>query len=368
MSGPVLVACASHQLGGSERILLDWVPELGSEAVVACPEGPLRDGLLAGGTAWRPLRRRAMEVRPTAGDRVREAGRLLARARELAAAMRGMRPATVVAWGMPSLVSAATALVAVRPRPRLVFVHVDLLPAGPMRHAVVQAAQRAQRVVTLSRDAASDLDRRGTLRERIAVVHPGVDLERFAAAPWPEGPPRALLSGAIVGWKRPDLALEIVARAAATLPGLTLDVLGAPLDSAGETLLRTLRRRAEEPDLAGRVRFLGRVDDPRGAVADAQALLHCADREPFGLVVPEALALGRPVVAPAAGGPAEVVTAECGRLFAPGDAAAGAAALIEVLRSPEHAREMGSAGRRRVEAEFDAAGSRRRFAAAVASA
>ena len=42
------------------------------------------------------------------------------------------------------------------------------------------------------------------------------------------------------------------------------------------------------------------------------------------MVLVEALARGRPVVAPAAAGPLEIVDARCGALYPPGDAAAGA--------------------------------------------
>jgi glycosyltransferase involved in cell wall biosynthesis len=76
------------------------------------------------------------------------------------------------------------------------------------------------------------------------------------------------------------------------------------------------------------------VADPRPALARAHLLLHCADREPYGLAIVEALAAGRPVAAPAAGGPQELLTPACGRLYAPGDAAAGAAAVIALLADP----------------------------------
>jgi glycosyltransferase involved in cell wall biosynthesis len=108
------------------------------------------------------------------------------------------------------------------------------------------------------------------------------------------------------------------------------------------------------------VRFLGAVDDPRTALAPAQLLLHAADREPFGLVLVEALAAGRPVVAPAAGGPLEIVTPGCGRLYPPGDAEAGAAALRAVLADPGL-----RAGARERARDFDGPASARRFAAAV---
>src|SRR3954449_6145038 len=63
----------------------------------------------------------------------------------------------------------------------------------------------------------------------------------------------ALVLGAIVPWKRPDLALEIAALAARELPELRLRIAGEPLDAHGEALLARLRERAGRPDLAGRV-------------------------------------------------------------------------------------------------------------------
>ena len=58
----------------------------------------------------------------------------------------------------------------------------------------------------------------------------------------------------------------------------------------------------------------GRVDDPERLLASAACLLHCAEREPYGMVVAEALASGVPVVAPISCGPAELVDPDCGRL------------------------------------------------------
>ena len=109
------------------------------------------------------------------------------------------------------------------------------------------------------------------------------------------------------------------------------------------------------------MRLLGAVAEPREALAGAHCLLHCADREPFGLALVEALAAGRPVVAPAAAGPLEIVTPACGRLYAPGSADAGATALRAVLAEPEL-----RAGARARALQFDGADAARRFAAVVA--
>jgi glycosyltransferase involved in cell wall biosynthesis len=76
--------------------------------------------------------------------------------------------------------------------------------------------------------------------------------------------------------------------------------------------------------------------------------------EPFGRVLIEAMALGRPLVAPREGGPLEIVVdGETGILVPPRDASALAAAIERLIDDPELRRRMGDAGRARVDAVFD---------------
>ncbi|MEA2457190.1 MAG: N-acetylglucosaminyl-diphospho-decaprenol L-rhamnosyltransferase, partial [Thermoleophilaceae bacterium] len=86
--------------------------------------------------------------------------------------------------------------------------------------------------------------------------------------------------------------------------------------------------------------------------------LHCADREPYGMALVEALASGVPVVAPADGGPREITDDSCARLYRPGDASAAAAAL----RAARAARDaLSGPARARAERLFDVRESRRRY-------
>lgn len=355
---PVLAVSYSGLLGGAERLLLDVAGGLPEPPLLACPPGPLAKAARARGVGVFELRERSLHLRRSPQDRIAAPARIAAQAAEVRALLRSTRPDALLGWSM----RAGMACAAASPRVPLVLQHNDLLPSPLVARAVRAAAARADLVVAVSRCVAQDLDPKNRLPVR--VIHAGVDLESFRPRPREAASePEVLLLGAIEPWKRPDLALDAVALAAAHLPALRLRVVGEPIGPAGERLLERMRERAERPDLHGRVTFEGRVEDPAGALAAASALLHCADREPYGMVVAEALAAGLPVVAPDACGPAEIVEPGCGLLYTPGDAQAAARALVTVLRDPGERERMGAAARAMAERKLDVHEMRARYAA-----
>ncbi len=361
----VLFVSYSGVLGGAERLLVDFAGGLPRPPVIACPAGPLADSARAAGMHVFPLRARALDLRGRPGESVRALQRLAAHSLEVRHLVRALSPEVVIAWGMRSAIACTLGGGLDAP---VVFQHNDLLP-GPVVGAVVRrAAARADRVMTLSAAIARDLDPDGRLGTRLTVVYPGVDLDLFPPPGPPADPPEVVLLGALVGWKRPDLALEAIAIARRARPGVRLRLLGEPLNGVREEgLVERLRARAMRPDLVDAVEFVGAVADPRPELARAACLLHCADAEPFGMAVLESLAAGRPAVVPASAGPAEIVEPSCGFLYPPGEASAAAAAILRVLESPERAAGMGACGRIRVREGFDAGAARRRYAEAVAS-
>ena len=168
-------------------------------------------------------------------------------------------------------------------------------PARPAARAMLGAVRRwdvgaAGRVTAFVANSQLTRERIQDFYERDAlVVHPPVDVERFAAQPDPQD--YFLSVGEVTRHKNTEIAL-----AAADRAGVKIKVVGEGPD------LPRLRKRFV------RAEFLGRVDDRRliELYARCRALV-VPGVEEFGITMVEAHAAGRPVVAAAEGGALEIV-------------------------------------------------------------
>ena len=155
--------------------------------------------------------------------------------------------------------------------------------------------------------------------------------------------------GRLVDWK----ALDIVIAALEQLPEASLDVIG------DGPMLEPWRALATRLGILARVRFHGWL--PQRACANfltnACALVLPSLYECGGAVVLEAMAMARPVIATAWGGPADYLDPTCGILVEP----AGHTALIQgfaeamrrLIDSPAQRERMGDAGREKLLRDFD---------------
>jgi phosphatidylinositol alpha-mannosyltransferase len=170
------------------------------------------------------------------------------------------------------------------------------------------------------------------------IVPNGISLERFAAVRPADPESREIL---FIGRLEPRKGAQILLEALPHVRGATLTILGE--GAQGRTLQRTA---AGMP-----VRFVGRVEPSELAAAMERAAVVCAPSlggESFGIVLLEAMAAGRPVVASAIPGYAAVVRDGAdGILVPPGDATALAGALAALLNDPDRARSLGRNGRDR---------------------
>jgi len=122
----------------------------------------------------------------------------------------------------------------------------------------------------------------------------------------------------------------------------------------GDGYLRgDLERQARELGIAHQVIFTGWRDDVPRVMTELDLLILSSLSEGFGLVLLEAMAAAKPIVASQVSAiPEIVIDGETGILVPPKDPDALAEALIKLLRNPALAREMGRKGRKRLEKEF----------------
>jgi glycosyltransferase involved in cell wall biosynthesis len=118
--------------------------------------------------------------------------------------------------------------------------------------------------------------------------------------------------------------------------------------------LDRVRARAEELGVSESIRFMGRRDDARSFIAAADVFVNPSDVEGLPLVVLEALAMARPVVATAVGGvPTVIIDGVTGVLVPPGSPGELAAAISDMIERDDRA-DLAAAGARLVEERFGA--------------
>ncbi len=202
------------------------------------------------------------------------------------------------------------------------------------------------RVVCVSEDSARLSAEEGIPRRKVRRLWNGIDLARFAYLGPQEGGPVVM-----VARLSPEKDAATLVRAAALAvraePSFRLEIAG---DGA---CLPSLRALTTELGLDAHVRFHGAVRDVPALLARASAFVLPSISEGVSLTLLEAMARGLPVVATRVGGTPEVVLHEqTGLLVPPGDPAALAERLVSLLRDPARGRQLGLAGRRRVEESF----------------
>lgn len=217
--------------------------------------------------------------------------------------------------------------------------------------------RRADLVLAVSEAVRGVLLRSGLRPGRVRVIPSGVDPEgrepalpgrlREAAGAGDDG----LLVGA-VGSLDPGKDHRTLIRAAARVarerPAVRFVV-------AGEGSLREeLEAEVRELGLGERFALPGHVPDVARSLGDLDLFVMPSREEGLGTAALEAMAAGVPAVLARAGGLADVA-GDVVPSVPPGDPEALAAEILRLLDDPEARRELGRAGRRRVEERFSAA-------------
>ncbi|MDG2529975.1 glycosyltransferase [Caulobacter endophyticus] len=339
----ILHAMLGKGLGGLEQVFLDYQPIL---EAWAARRGGICAGVVRGGgavakaqsgrtppllsmpahTDWDPL---------TLG-----AARRIVRAVKPAIILsHGQRPARLFEKAAPK--SARLAICVHKPVFDIETTRTDYICVG--RHLAELAVER------------------GVPASRVHFVPNAVKIPTVLAQPFadPGRPPRIVAAGRL----HPKKGFDVLVAAAALLRdrGLSFEV-----EIAGEGDERgKLEGLIAEHGLGDRVRLVG-WRDASAFLATGDLFAFPSYQEGFPLVLLEAMAVGLPVAASAIPGPDEmIVEGASGRLLPPGDAAALADALADLIADPAAAVGFGRKARADVLADYGPDSLARRLSAVV---
>jgi glycosyltransferase involved in cell wall biosynthesis len=249
--------------------------------------------------------------------------------------------------------------------PHIWSIHEVVLEPNLVRKALHFLIPRlATRVVTVSRAVRNHMLKDvPQFAERFEFILGGIDLDPFLVG---EGRERVRqewgvrddellvgMAGRVTRWKGQSVFAEAAKLILAKRGDVKFAAVGGVFDS---DIFYLGRFKEQVRDLGIESRFIIQdfcADMPSVFSAFDIFVLPSILPEPFGLVVIEAMAAGKPVVATAPGGPSEtVVDGETGYLVKPSDPQAAASAVEKLLLDPVRREQMGAAGRKRAREVF----------------
>jgi glycosyltransferase involved in cell wall biosynthesis len=287
--------------------------------------------------------------------RLRQAHRWAAAIVRIARLLRAEKPDVVVAWmAKAHFYSGPAALLAGVPS---IWCQHGLPRANEWLDRALALLPTRGIIVNSNTAAAAQRSLRPSHRE--VVVYPAVDLDEFDPARLPEpaevrkelGLPRRVPIVGMVArlqrWKGVDVFVEAATRLRRVHPDIFCVVVG------GEHALEpgypaVIRRQIAEAQLDDTVLLAGRQPEVAKWMHAMDVVVLPSRDEPFGMVIVEAMALGKPVVAGDSAGPSEIVRSGDDGLLVPyGNADALANAVMRYLDDPDFAQHVADRARLR---------------------
>jgi glycosyltransferase involved in cell wall biosynthesis len=302
------------------------------------------------------------------GTVVIEAGRLrrpmatLGTVVRLAGLLRRSRPDLLLSWSAKTHLYGAPAAALAGMGSRVVWWQHEI-PSGHWLDRIATALPAT--AVGCSSEASRVAQGRLRPRRSAFVVHPGIDPAPFANGSESGlrealGVPAGRQVIGVVGRLQPRKGQDRFLAAMAELRRRGHDVhallVGGDAFGLSPEYAAELRRLISRLGLDQRVTMTGQVENAAPYFDLMDVAVSASEREPFGIVLLEAMAAGVPVVAVARGGPLEIVEpGVTGALASSGEPAALAEAIEPLLADPDRREEISAAARRSCIERFSAA-------------
>lgn len=225
-------------------------------------------------------------------------------------------------------------------------------------------ATRADRIIAISNAVAAHISRYVHNKSKLVTVPNGIRVAYMTEPTRFEAPQelRDLPSdsyvvgmiGQYVKWKNHAAFLRAAARIHDRIPEALFVMLGTCRSRGAQRYQQSLKSLAAELGIRDRVMFAEPVSDIRPFINHLDCLLHPTGREPFGRVIIETMAAGRPVVALDQAGPGEIITHGTDGLLVPDDSPEKLAdGVIRLHDSPALAKRLGENAAATAKRRFD---------------
>src|SRR5215469_2070105 len=231
--------------------------------------------------------------------------------------------------------------------PRVSHLHGFIYP--PIDRSRKWTLRHVEAFVSISRAVTESAVKAGVDRARIHEIPNFV--ERAPDASPPPMPTELAIGifGRVTHWKGQKEFLRAAMHVLPKFPGLRVYIVGDASDGSPR-YLDECRQIAHSSPFAGQIEFTGLVTDVAAYYRKCTVVVHASiEPEPFGMVVIEAMAEARPVVASVLGAPPEIIQDGVeGYLVNPRDLDAMTSRITNLLADPALATDMGRQGHKKV--------------------
>ncbi len=205
-------------------------------------------------------------------------------------------------------------------------------------------------------------------KKKGAVIHNGIDVSKFAQSYDTDSirdefgikPDQPLVGiiGRIDWWKGHEYFLEAISKANEQISDLRGLIIGdleknVAID-VNRQHMNKLKALVRTLGLKDKIVFAGYRNDVPRIISALDVIVHASSiPEPFGMVIIEGMAAGKPVIATAAGGVLDIIEHGVNGLLVPSkDSEAMGRAIVNIISNPDEAKKLSMNARRRVFEKF----------------
>ena len=235
-----------------------------------------------------------------------------------------------------------------------ILYHLHGYLPNPLERSARRNLRHVEAFVSISKGVNDSAVRAGIEAQRIHNIPNFVEWPPAATPPPLPDKPVVGIFGRVIPWKGQKEFLQAAVTLLPRFPDLRLLIVGGVSDGEPE-YMDECRGIAEASGYADRIEFTGMVTDVTSYYRRCSVVVHASIQpEPFGMVLIEGMAEGRPIVASSLGAAPEIIEEGVeGYIVHPEDRETMAARIATLVADPELAARMGRKGHAKVQALYD---------------